>query len=104
MQNSPALLLVMIAVSLYVIWLWWSDFRADKAGKANPRGFPGATSAPARALVIATVGAWIILAAETWGEIRLGVSQEQSNMTALFAFYTLCAAFEIGRASCRERV
>ncbi|HEY9155934.1 MAG TPA: CPBP family glutamic-type intramembrane protease [Opitutaceae bacterium] len=93
MQNSPALLLVMIAVSLYVIWLWWSDYQADKAAKANPRGFPGATAAPARALVIALIGAWIILAVETWGEIGLGVSQEQSNMTALFALYTLCAAF-----------
>lgn len=93
MQNSPALLIVMIAVSFYVIWLWWSDYRADRAGKPNPRGFPGATGAPARALVIAVIGAWIILAAETLGEIRLGVSQEQSNMTGLFALYTLCAAF-----------
>src|SRR3569833_566076 len=46
-----------------------------------------------RALVVAVVGAWLILAIETWGEIRLGVSGEQSNMTVLFALYTLCAAF-----------
>lgn len=93
MQNSPPLLLVMIAVSLYVIKLWWTDFQGERAGRPNPRGFPGATSAPGQALVIAVAGAWIILAGETWGELRLGVSQEQSTMTVLFAVYTLCAAF-----------
>ena len=93
MQNSPPLLIVMIAVSLYVIRLWWADLKADRAGQPNPRGFPGATPTSQCALLVAVAGAWAILAVETIGELRLGVSAEQSNMTALFATYTLCAAF-----------
>lgn len=34
----------------------------------------------------------MILAGETWGEILLGLSDEQSKMTGLFAAYTLVAA------------
>ncbi len=93
MPNSPFAIVVMMAISLYVIWLWFSDFRATRAGQPNPRALPGATPAPVAALAIAALGAGLILAGETWGEIALGVSNEQSNVTALFAAYTLCAAF-----------
>jgi uncharacterized protein len=42
--------------------------------------------------VIAAAGALVVLGAETWGELALGLSEEQSRMTYLFAAYTLVAA------------
>jgi membrane protease YdiL (CAAX protease family) len=92
MTQSPLVLLLMTAVSLYLGKLWWDDLRAGRAGQPNPRAFPGATPARPAAIVIAVAGAWVLLAAETWGESALGLSGEQSRMTWLFGAYTLTAA------------
>lgn len=94
MQENPIPLLLMIAAGLYFMSMWRSDWRENARGQkvaSNP--LPGATSAPVRALVIASAGAAVIVALETWGEIRLGLSEEQSKMTVLFGLYTLVAAF-----------
>lgn len=93
MNDHPALLALMIAAGLYAFSLWRQDYLARRAGTPNPRALPGATPAPLKAGVIAALGALIILGLETAGEIRLGLSGEQSTLTALFAFYTLIAAF-----------
>ncbi len=93
MQNNPMVVVVMLAISLYITWLWWSDYKLARAGSPNPRALPGATSAGPLAITIAIIGAVVLLATETRGEIALGVSNEQSNMTLLFAEYTLTAAF-----------
>ncbi|OAM88357.1 CPBP family glutamic-type intramembrane protease [Termitidicoccus mucosus] len=93
MQNDPLLLLLLIAVSTCIIKLWRDDYRAARAGRPAPRPLPGATRAPARASVVAAAGALVLLAVETGGEHALGLTAEQSRMTALFALYTLCAAF-----------
>ena len=91
-MNHPLLLLLMTAAGLYVGKLWRDDRRAVRAGQANPQGLPGATEAPGRAVVIAVAGALAILAAETWGELALGLAGEQSRMTWLFAAYSVAAA------------
>ncbi len=93
MSTSPIALIVMIGVSAYVIKLWFEDYKSAHEGKPNERALPGATTAPVRAYLIAAIGAVVILAAETLGELALGLSDQQSKMTALFALYTLCAAF-----------
>lgn len=94
MQENPVPLLLMIAAGLYFTHLWWSDWRNTVRGKAPAsQPLPGATPAPARALVIAGAGAALLVALETWGEIRLGLSAEQSKITLLFGLYTLVAAF-----------
>jgi hypothetical protein len=93
MNDSPALLLLMIATGLYAMKLWREDYLAHQSGRPNPRPLPGATPAPLRACVIAAAGAAVILALETWGEIRLGLSDEQSQITVFFGVYTLIAAF-----------
>lgn len=93
MNDDPLLLALMIGISGYVIKLWVDDYRAAQNGKPNPKALPGATSSNGRAIGIAVGGALVLLAAETWGELHLGISEEQSDMTALFAFYTLMAAF-----------
>jgi len=91
-MNHPLLLALLTAASLYVGKLWWDDRRAARVGDPKPNALPGATDAPARALIIAVTGALLILVAETAGEIRLGIASEQSRMTWLFAVYSICAA------------
>ena len=93
MNDNPLLILVTAAAGLYMAWLWLGDFRDASAGQPNPRALPGAVPAPALACIVASIGALVITGAETWGEIRLGLSEQQSKMTVLFAGYTLVAAF-----------
>jgi uncharacterized protein len=93
MTEHPALLVLMIAVGSYMLALWRQDYRAYRSGQPNPRALPGATPAPIKACVIAAAGAVLILGIETWGEVRLGLSDQQSKITVLFGLYTLIAAF-----------
>jgi len=92
MNDDPLLLALMIGISGYVIKLWVDDYRAAKKGTPNPKALPGATGVKTSAVFLAVTGALLLLAGETWGELRLGISEEQSKMTALFALYTLLAA------------
>ncbi len=92
MTSSPLVLLVLFGVGLYVSRLWWNDFQAQRRGAPNPGALPGATSAPTSLIVVAALGGIVIVAAETWGEIRLGLTAEQSEMTVLLGGYTLVAA------------
>lgn len=93
MSDNPLILLLMIGVSAYVTKLWFDDLKAARNGKPNERALPGAVDAPKAAYLLAAFGAILILAGETWGELALGLAEKQSKMTALFATYTLCAAF-----------
>jgi membrane protease YdiL (CAAX protease family) len=93
MDENPVLLILMLVMGGYFVWMWRSDLLAVTAGKRDPeQALPGAAPASARACLIAIGGALVILGAETWGEIALGLSEEQSKMTGLFALYTLIAA------------
>lgn len=92
MTHNPLLILGMILAGGYVAWLWWNDRRLALAGHPPPKALPGATPAPWRAHLIAITGSLLLLAAETGGEIRLQLVNEQSTMTGLFAVYTLVAA------------
>jgi len=93
MEENPVLLVLMLAMGGYFAWMWRGDLRAVVAGTLAPeQSLPGATPSSTRACLIAAGGALVILAAETWGEIALGLSEEQSKITGLFALYTLIAA------------
>jgi membrane protease YdiL (CAAX protease family) len=91
-QDDPWLLGGMILAGGVVAGWWWSDLRAAANGTPEPRAFPGATPANARALLIAIAGAVVLLGLETAGEHALGLTAVQSRMTVLFALYTLVAA------------
>lgn len=93
-MNNPLVLLLITGIAFYFGKLWWDDFKAGSGARApgGPEPLPGATPAPRRAILIAVAGALVLLALETWGEMALGVADEQSKMTALFAFYTVLAA------------
>ncbi|HEX2852081.1 MAG TPA: CPBP family intramembrane glutamic endopeptidase [Opitutaceae bacterium] len=86
-MNNPLLILIMTGVGFYVAKLWRDDMR-----KPHPGGLPGTTPAASRAIWIAIAGALVILAVETAGEKALGIDQEQSKMTWLFAIYSVLAA------------
>ena len=92
MHDNPLYQLLMLGAGLFVGKLWLDDRRALAAGQPNPRPLPGATPASPRAIAIAIIGALVLLAGETWGELALGIADEQSSMTALFALCTLSAA------------
>jgi uncharacterized protein len=92
MTKDPLLLLILIGASLWIARSWVSDYRAALAGKPNDRALPGATPASASAVVIASLGALFILAAETAGEHVLGLSAEQSHITVLFGLYSIFGA------------
>lgn len=93
MNDQPALIILMSAMGLYVFHLWRQDYLAAKAGSASGQALPGATPASRGVCLIAAFGALVIVAAETWGELYLGLSEEQSEVTVLFGAYTLIAAF-----------
>lgn len=93
MTDNPPVLLVIIIAGVYFARIWWSDWRAQTSGQTLayvPQ--PGTTSAPVKALLIASAGAAVIVALETFGEIHLGLAEQQSRVTLLFGAYTLVAA------------
>lgn len=92
-QDNPLILLLMLG-AVGAVGKWWlEDYRAARNGAAHPRAMPGATFASVGMIVLAVVGALVLLAAETAGEYALGISEEQSTMTVLLGLYTLAAAF-----------
>ncbi|MCE9547054.1 MAG: CPBP family intramembrane metalloprotease [Planctomycetia bacterium] len=94
-----------LLVAGYILRIWLADLRAYRQRAAPASGdtpqesgdkqpvFPGATPVGAIAIVIAVAGAAVLLAVETIGEHRLGVSEKQTNMAFMFGLYTLAAAF-----------
>jgi len=84
MSDNPLLLLALIGVALYLAKGWWADERA-----ARPAGRIFKT----KATLLAIFGSLLLLGCETAGEYALGIVEEQRTLTALFALYTLAAAF-----------
>ena len=85
------MILMYVGIAVYVGQMYWSDWRASRAGTPNPGAMPGATPATVRLYVLGVLGALVILAAETGGEIALGIAGEQSEMVWYFVFAGLGA-------------
>ncbi len=92
-QDDPFLLLAVAALTGYVFYTWLGDYRRAKVGSPDPRAFPGATTCPATAIVVAVTGALVLLGLETGGENLLGISGQQSNISVLFLVAMIGAAF-----------
>jgi membrane protease YdiL (CAAX protease family) len=92
MIRDQFLLLLLFGVSIWLARWWMIDYHAGLAGKPSKRLLPGSTPASGRAVTVASFGALCILAAETGGEHVLGLSAEQSKMTALFGLYSVFGA------------
>jgi len=91
MNESPLMVLLYIGVAAYIAHIYWSDYKAEQSGQPNPKAMPGAKSAHVGAFVIGAIGALLILAAETSGEIALGIAAEQSEMVWYFVFAIVAA-------------
>ena len=92
MNESPFMVLLYVGVAAYVGYMYWGDYQSNQAlEQPDPRGMPGATSASLGLFVIGVIGALLILAAETGGEIALGIAAEQSEMVWYFVFAILGA-------------
>ena len=92
MIGDRFLLLLLLGASIWLARRWLMDYHAALAGKPSERPLPGSTPASGRAVAVASFGALCILAAETGGEHFLGLSAEQSSMTALFGLYSILGA------------
>lgn len=92
-MDDPIFLLMALGVSGYFAWLWRADFVANRANPANAKGaLPGAFPASFASIAIGVAGAALLVGLETWGEIHLGVAGEQSEITVLFALYSVLGA------------
>jgi hypothetical protein len=92
MNDNPLLLLAVSAAVGYVVWQWLGDLRLDRQGRPNPQAWPGAYAASLGACLIAAAGGALITGAETWGELALGLSGQQSKMTVAFGAYSILVA------------
>jgi membrane protease YdiL (CAAX protease family) len=91
MNENPIMILLYVGVAVYVGKMYWADYQAAKCGHPNGAALPGAVWAPVGAFIIGTLGALLLLGAETGGEIALGVVDEQSEMVWYFVFAIVAA-------------
>lgn len=81
-----------VGIAVYVGKMYWADYQAQKVGGPQEGTLPGALPTSFIAILIATIGALIILVIETGGEIALGVASEQSEI----AWYMVIAIVAAG--------
>jgi membrane protease YdiL (CAAX protease family) len=92
MDESPFMILLYVGVAAYVGHMYWTDLQASQSSSAaNSKAMPGATSAAWGLYAIGVIGALLILAVETAGEIALGIADEQSEMVWYLVFASLGA-------------
>jgi len=87
--------LLALCAGIYLLHLWWSDTKVRLEAEEGefPKGLlPGSTLAPARATLLAMVGAVAIVLAVTFLENKLGVSADQSTISWWFLPAMLGAA------------
>ncbi len=93
MTDNPLLILLTLGIAGYVFKLWLDDYRRTEGDTPPPGALPGARPSTAAAVLVAAGGALVILAVETGGEYALDIVEDQSEITVLFGFFMLAAAF-----------
>ncbi len=91
MNENPVMVVLYVGIAAYVLHMYWGDLRANQSSEVNSGGMPGATSAGVGTFAIGVVGALLILAAETFGEIAMGVADEQSELVWYLVFAIVAA-------------
>jgi len=74
-------------IATVVFYLWWSDAKSKSSS-----GFPGASFAKPRVLLIAGLGGLALTLLETLGESLLGLTAEQTEMAAIALVPIMAAA------------
>ncbi len=77
----------------YLFRLWLSDLRSARFKKPSAGALPGAFHCSYTLILVGVAGALFLVAGETVGENMLGISNEQSSMTVLFALVSIGAGF-----------
>jgi len=93
MNNNPLIILLVAGVAGYIFKLWSSDLKAQQSGAPNPQAFPGAFTVGLPLVLIAILGAWMLVTVETLGEYQLGVTFEQTEIIALSLISFIAAGF-----------
>lgn len=91
MDQSLTANLLYLGIAGYVIYLYRADLLKEKSGQSDPRALPGATSAGVSLYATGIIGALLILAIETIGEVSLGIADEQNDVVWHFVFASLAA-------------
>lgn len=91
MTENPIMILLYVGIAVYVGNMYWGDYKSGRALDPEAGAMPGATGTSVLAVLIAVIGALVILAVETGGEIALGVVAEQSEMVWYFVFAIVAA-------------
>jgi len=91
MNENPVMILLYVGIAVYVGRMYWGDYRAQVSGEPNGGAMPGAMPASYSAFLIGVIGSLLLLAAETGGELALGISDEQSEMVWYFVFAAVAA-------------
>lgn len=86
---NPVGVALFCVVALWLARMWIREARENPDAKV----LPGATPCPWIAVVIAVAGTLVLLALETWGEISLGISAEQKDVSWLALPMFIAAAF-----------
>lgn len=86
---NPVGVALFCVVALWLARMWIREARENPDAKV----LPGATPCPWLAVVIAVAGTLVLLALETWGEISLGISAEQKDVSWLALPMFIAAAF-----------
>ena len=87
---NPVGVALFCVISLWLARMWIREARENSQGGSV---LPGASSCPWKAVIIAVAGTLVLLALETWGEIRLGISAEQKDVSWLALPMFAAAAF-----------
>lgn len=91
MNENPIMILLYVGIAAYVGNMYWGDYNAHQAGAPRGSAMPGATPMDWTVALVGVIGAWVILANETAGEILLGVSSEQTEMVWYYVFAIVAA-------------
>ena len=84
MDSNPIMILLYVGAAAFVLHMYRGDYIVSKSGQSRSGAMPGAENASLLSFFIATLGALLLLGAETCGEIALGLVNEQSEMLWYF--------------------
>jgi membrane protease YdiL (CAAX protease family) len=94
MTESPTGIFAAMIVAAIVGRWWWRDFSAARTGALPSSGvLPGATACGRGFVACGALGAVLLTVLETAGELVLGISDEQKNISVFFLGAMLAAAF-----------
>lgn len=93
MSQDPFGVVFYFIVTLWLVKMWWRDYRdAQKDASLADKGLPGATPCTLKPIIIAVAGTLVLLAAETYAEIRLGIAEAQNDISCFFLLALISAA------------